>query len=98
MNEKPTLLSVVTEQDGDVVYIHAYLSGLTKLKQSIESMIRTLESGECTHDHLVSEDWAGYELTTSTLESERKRKKDCRQVHHVKLYAWTEEWKQKHGL
>lgn len=96
MDEKATLLSVVTEPDGNVVYIHADLSGLMKLRESIDRMIGALKRGECDHDHLMSEDWAGYELTATILDSECT--KGCRQVHHVKLYAWNDEWKAKHGL
>ncbi|WP_411991114.1 Imm32 family immunity protein [Agarivorans sp. DSG3-1] len=87
MIEKPELLSVVTKTDGDVIYIHADLSGLKRLRGSIDSMITELESGVCDHDHLHTEDWAGYELTNTMLESERIN--GCTQVHHVKLYAWT---------
>ena len=96
MIEKPKLLSVSTASEGDVVYIHTDLSGLKKLQESINSMIDNLENGTCDHDHLRSEDWAGYELTTTMLESEKAN--NCKQVHHVKLYAWNEEWKNKHGL
>ncbi|MEH6631181.1 MAG: Imm32 family immunity protein [Halopseudomonas aestusnigri] len=96
MNEKPELLSVVTEPDGDQVYVHVDLSGLKKLRSTIDSMISKLESDECDHDHLRSKDWAGYELTTSMLESEKTN--SCTQVHHVKFYAWNAEWKKKHGL
>ena len=92
MIEKPKLLSVSTAFDGDVVYIHTDLSGLKKLQESINSMIDNLENGTCDHDHLS----AGYELTTTMLESEKAN--NCKQVHHVKLYAWNEEWKNKHEL
>ena len=96
MIEKPELLSVVTNQEGDTVCVHADLSGLKKLRDSVQSMITKLENGECDHDHLRSEDWAGYELTTTMLEQEKA--KGCSQVHHVKLYAWSTEWKNKHKL
>lgn len=96
MVEKPKLLSVVTSQEGDTVYVHADLSGLKKLRTSIDSMISKLEVGECDHDHLRSEDWAGYELTTTMLEQEKAE--GCNQVHHVKFYAWNTDWKNKHDL
>ena len=88
---KPELFSVVANPEGDTVYVHADLSGLKKLRDSIGSMITKLEAGECDHDHLRSEDWAGNELTTTMLKSEKN--KGCNQVHHVKLYAWNAEWK-----
>ena len=70
MIEKPKLLSVVSTPDGDVVYVHADLSGLLKLRESIDQMIQQVTAGECEHDHLMSEDWAGYELTTTMLRTE----------------------------
>ena len=96
MTEKPKLLSATTNEDGDVVSIHADLSGLKKLQDSISYMITKLEKDTCDHDHLRSEDWAGYELTTTMLDSEQS--KGNKQVHHIKLYAWTDEWKNKHEL
>ncbi|MGR6871514.1 hypothetical protein ACU6U9_04235 [Pseudomonas sp. HK3] len=72
------------------------LSGLKKLKASIDSMISKLEINECDHDHLRSENWAGYELTTTMLDKEKAE--GCNQVHHVKLYAWNTQLKNKHGL
>lgn len=96
MMKKPDLLSVVTNSDGDTVYLHADLSGLRELRSSINRLINALEKGECEHDHFRSEDWAGYELTTSMLETEKQ--KGYKQVHHIKLYAWTDEWKVKHNL
>mgnify|MGYP005667163717 CR=1 FL=1 len=96
MTDKPSLLSFVTDPDGNAVYVHADLSGLKKLRSTVDLLIAKLESGSCDHDHLRTEDWAGYELTTSMLESEEKS--GCTQVHHVKLYAWNPEWKKKHDL
>lgn len=96
MIQKPELLSVVTNQDGDTVCIHTDLSGLKKLRDSIQAMITKLEVGECDHDHFRSEEWAGYELTTTMLEKEKA--KGFNQVHHVKLYAWNTEWKNKYEL
>ena len=96
MNEKPELLSFVTDSSGSVVSVHADLSGLKKLKDSVELMISKLESNECDNDHLRTEDWAGYELTASMLKSEKES--GCNQVHHVKIYAWNPEWKTKHEL
>ncbi len=96
MIEKSKLLSVVTNPEGDTVYIHADLNGLKKLRDSVVSMIESLEVGECDHDHLRTEDWAGNELTATMLDSEKA--KGCGQAHHVKLYGWNTEWKNKHGL
>jgi len=96
MVEKPTLLSIATDPGGEVVYIHADLSGLKHLRNQLESMIENLEKDQCDHAHLRTEDWAGYELTTSMLEAEKAI--GCRQVHHLKISSWNKAWKLKNEL
>ncbi|WP_076426729.1 Imm32 family immunity protein [Aquipseudomonas alcaligenes] len=96
MVEKPTLLSIATDQGGEVVHIHADLSGLKHLRSELERMIESLEKNQCDHTHLRSEDWAGYELTTSMLETEKAA--GCRQVHHLKISSWNDIWKIKNEL
>lgn len=90
------MLSVVTEPDGDVVYIHADAAGVAKLEKLVEYLKRGISAGECPHDHFHSESWAGNDLTETMLSQEQA--KGCRQVHHVKFYGWTDEWASKHGL
>ena len=90
------MLSLVTDADGDVVYLHADSAGLEKLEGVIASLRRGLARGECEHSHLFTEAWGGGELAESMLSDEREA--NCKQVHHLKVYAWTEEWRQKHGL
>jgi hypothetical protein len=95
--EKPRhLLSVVTEADGEVVYVHADRAGLEHLRKTVDRLIRKLECGDCDHDHLHSPDWGGSELSTSMVSQEEED--GCRSVHHIKIYAWNEEWKTKLGL
>jgi hypothetical protein len=90
------LLSVVTEPSGDVVYIHADMAGLEYLRDVIDRLLEKLAKGESDHDHFHSNDWAGWDLTTSMLASEKDT--GCKTVHHVKIYSWNKEWKEKHGL
>ena len=90
------MLSVVSEKDGDTVYIHADLEGIQKLESCIANLKRELENNECPHDHLMSKSWGSDELTETMLDSERSD--GCVQVHHVKLYGWNQEWALKHGL
>jgi hypothetical protein len=90
------MLSVATEATGDMVYIHADLAGIEALQKALSVIKQRLELGECAHDHLSSLAWGGRDLTESMLTNERSS--GCKQVHHIKLYGWTGEWVQKHGL
>lgn len=91
-----SMLSVVVEPDGDVVYVHADLEGLEALERSISALRRHVAQGECEHEHFFSAAWGGSELTETMLEHERTD--GCTQAHHFKLCGWTEEWAVKHGL
>ena len=93
---KDYLLSFVASKDGDALYIHADQAGLDELVKVLQSLKSHLEKGECEHNHLFSQDWGGHGLTTSMLEQERND--NCTQVHHVELYAWTQQWKESHKL
>lgn len=90
------VLSVATNPDGDIVHVHGDLEGLKLLHEMLGRMIVSLGSGRCDHDHLRSEEWAGAELSVSMLESEKSE--GYRQVHHVKLFAWNDERRKKHGV
>ncbi|MGI8908812.1 MAG: Imm32 family immunity protein [Candidatus Sumerlaeaceae bacterium] len=90
------LLSVVAEPDGQQIYIHGDRAGYELLARAIARLLEHLENNNCEHDHLFRWDWPGDELTTTMLQQEREA--SCIQVGHVKLYAWTDEWRKKHGL
>lgn len=90
------LLSVVTDPEGDVVHIHGDRAGLEYLRRAIDRLLQNLAEGKPDHDHFRSADWAGYELTTSMLPSEKEA--GCKTVHHVKIFSWNDEWKKKEGL
>ena len=90
------MLSVVTQHDGDVVHIHADAEGLALLEKTVSFLKRGLEAGKCEHDHLFSLAWGGQDLTETMLQQERES--NCKQVHHVKLFAWPAEWKERHAL
>lgn len=93
--EPDYLLSIVCD-GGEQMYIHADEGGLKHLATSLERLIASLQRGNCPHDHMFTSDWAGDELTSMMLSSERDA--GCTQVKHLKIYGWTAEWKKKHGL
>lgn len=90
------LLSFTSGPKGDEVTIHGNREGLVRLRVALDTLIQGLEQGECEHNHLFTATCAGSELTESMLDQEAQCGHST--VHHVKLYAWTEEWRGKHGL
>jgi hypothetical protein len=90
------VLSAVAEPEGDVIYIHADAAGVAMLEKVVAHLKKGLGDGDCPHDHLMSLSWGGNELTESMLAQERA--KGCKQVHHVKVYGWTDEWASRHEL
>ena len=90
------MLSIVAEPTGDVVYVHADSEGLEVLERAVAALRESVAQGKCEHDHLFTEVCGGSELTETMLVQERRA--GCTQVHHLKLYGWTDEWSKKHGL
>lgn len=90
------LLSVTSAATGDAVTIHADKAGLLALRARLDALLARLDQHTSDHDHLRSAEWAGFELTTSMLGSERTD--GHRTVHHVEIYAWSPEWKERHRL
>jgi hypothetical protein len=85
-------LAFASDQKGQVM-MHADAKGLDVLIASLERLKKKVEAGECDHDHLMTDAWAGSELSERLgCESHGEL------VHHLKLYGWTEEWARKHGF
>lgn len=92
---KEHLLSLVTSENGDQVFLHVDLAGVTKLISELNYIRKELEEKDCPHSHLFSEDWGGWELTATKL---KDQKDEINLVHHLKIYGWSEEWKNKYDL
>lgn len=90
------LLSVTTAPGGDTVTIHADKEGLLALRARIDGLLTKLDRDASDHEHLRSAEWAGFELSTSMLASERAQ--GHQPVHHVEIFAWTAQWKKHHEL
>jgi len=85
-------LAFVTDHKGQL-FVHADARGLSVLIASLERLKKKAEAGECDHDHLFTDAWAGGELSEKV-----GCEKEGDLIHHVKLYGWTEEWARKHGF
>ena len=96
MNIPDHLLSFNANESGDAVSVHADRAGLEFLRNAIDTLLRKLDEGLCDHEHLRSNAWAGIELSETMLASEAASGNTT--VHHLEILAWTQEWKEKHGL
>jgi hypothetical protein len=96
MTKETELLSVTSSPDGTEVTVHLDKAGLEALISRLQLLLRTHAKGDCEHIHLMSQSWGLGDLSETMLEDEKKQQH--RQVHHLKIYAWTEAWRKKHGL
>lgn len=72
--------------------IHADSKGLGVLINRLSQIKAQVDSGNCSHLHLMSNAWGGGEL------SEFVPEKDGTLIHHVKMYGWTTDRAEQHGL
>jgi len=59
------LLAVETNNDGDVVTVHANVLGLRALVKAFQRLLDHAERGEPEHDHLMTENWGVGDLSSS---------------------------------
>jgi len=90
------MLSVVANPEGDVLHIHGDVAGLLRLEREVRRLRELAERGECEDGHLLSESWGAGDLTETMLSNEQVN--GWRQVHHVKVFGWSAEWSNRHGL
>ena len=76
------LLSVEIDSEGKQVFIHGNPDGLELLSRALSRIAGKARSGDCDHEHLFSDNWGGWELSTEP-QGEVGVVAD-----HVKIYAW----------
>jgi hypothetical protein len=89
------LLSIVSNETGSMVSIHANMQGLDLLLDLLLRMKQNVAMGRCEHDHLFAAEELGAELTLSHTASHPDEKTNAK---HLKIYGWTDEWARKNGL
>ena len=93
MAQKDYVLNLTLDTVG-VVHLHADETGLDRLISTLQSLKAHLAKGECEHEHMMSEDWGGYGLSLANSSMAEGHLP----VHHLKIYAWTDEWARKNGF
>lgn len=76
------LLTFEMAKDGDELFIHADAAGLRYLASVLTRLAQHAEAGRKEHTHLMTEDWAGSELTSIAQSSEDHL------LHKVTIHGW----------
>ena len=76
------LLTFELAKDGDELFIHADAVGLRFLASELSRLAQEAEAGRKEHTHMLSEEWAGSELSAEPQDLE------CRFLNQVTIHAW----------
>ena len=76
------LLTFELSKDGDELFIHADAVGLRYLASELTQLAQEAEAGRKDHTHLMSDEWAGSELSGVPQNAE------CRLLNQVTIHAW----------
>jgi len=76
------LLTFELAKDGDELFIHVDAEGLRYLADELTRLARDAEAGRKDHRHLMSDEWAGCELSSVPQDPE------CRFLNKVTIHGW----------
>jgi hypothetical protein len=77
-----SLLTFELSKDGDELFIHGNSVGLQDLASKLVRLAEKAKVGQHDHEHLMTEEWAGHELSSKTQSD------DTQLLNHVKIYGW----------
>jgi len=75
------LLTFELDRDGEQLFIYGDAEGLRSLANVLSRLAEKAESGHTDHDHLMTEEWSGGELSSVA------QMKESKLIHHVKIYG-----------
>ena len=76
------LLTIELDPEGDQVFIHGDAAGLRYLGEAFLRLADKARNGEQPHDHFMTEEWGGYELSSEA------QAEDWTLINHLKVYGW----------
>lgn len=78
------MLTFELHQDpkGSTLAIHGSAEGLELLASTLLRLARNTKDGHFNHDHLMTEEWGGSELTSEPQSDKSEL------LNHVKVYCW----------
>ena len=81
------LLSFEMDSERETLQIHGDEKGLQNLCEIISNLVKNTKDGYFNHYHLMTPEWAGYELSDKNMGG--------KVIHGVKIYCWKGEVCQK---
>jgi hypothetical protein len=75
------LLTFELDKNNEQIFVHGDPSGLRFLATVLTGLAERAESGQVNHDHLMTEEWGGTELSPIPQGAGTKM------IHHVKIYG-----------
>jgi hypothetical protein len=78
MSEPPDHILTFEVDEDNQLSIYGDKKGLRFLTESLERLLEQTEDGQLNHDHLMTADWSGKELSSESQVGEEL-------IHHVKL-------------
>lgn len=82
MDEYVLTFELHKDARGDELAIHGTAAGLEALAHSLLRLVKNTRDGHFNHEHLMTEEWGGSELTSSPQSNESEL------LNHVKVYCW----------
>lgn len=76
------LLTFELDDGAEQIFVHGDPAGLEYFAQALLALAEQAKKGDSPHDHFFTEEWGGYELS-STLQG-----KEGKLINHVKVYSW----------
>lgn len=79
-----SMLTFELHQDpkGNMLTIHGSAEGLEFLANTLLRLVKNTKDGHFNHEHLMTEEWGGSELTSELQFDESEL------LNHVKVYCW----------
>jgi hypothetical protein len=82
MNKYVLTFELHEDEKAKEITIHGTPSGLELLANTLLRLVRNTKEGHFNHDHLMSDQWGGSELTSES------QSKESDLINHVKVYCW----------
>jgi len=76
------LLTFELDKESEQIFIHGDPARLEYFANALLKLAAQAKKGELPHDHFMTEEWGGYELSSEPLAEDGKL------INHVKVYGW----------